>query len=120
MPSSARSGTESGVAALETLLPLTLALTGQHRIGLAQALAGLTCNPARIMGLAAGTLAIGANADVCIFDPALVWRVERPAWLSAGCNTPYWGRELIGRVTHTLQAGRVAYRLQQPAATNRA
>ncbi|OAI15786.1 dihydroorotase [Methylomonas koyamae] len=112
--------TESGVAALETLLPLTLALTGQHRIGLAQALAGLTCNPARIMGLAAGTLAIGANADVCIFDPALAWRVERPAWLSAGCNTPYWGRELTGRVTHTLQGGRVAYRLPQASATDRA
>ncbi|MDX8129709.1 dihydroorotase [Methylomonas sp. OY6] len=103
--------TEAGVAALETLLPLTLALTQQHRIGLSQAIANLTCKPAHILGLASGTLTPGSAADVCIFDPQANWPVNRDNWLSAGCNTPYWQQTLTGRVTHTLLAGKLAYRL---------
>ncbi|OQW76015.1 MAG: dihydroorotase [Proteobacteria bacterium ST_bin11] len=103
--------TESGVAALETLLPLTLALTQQHRVGLAQAIASLTCKPAQILGLAAGALTPGYSADLCIFDPKAAWQVNRDSWFSAGCNTPYWQQTLIGRVTRTLLAGNTVYRL---------
>lgn len=105
--------TEAGVAALETLLPLALALTRQHRIGLSQAIASLTCKPAQILGLAAGTLAPGVNADVCIFDPQASWQVNPDTWRSAGCNTPYWQQTLAGRVTHTLLAGKIAYCLAE-------
>ncbi|MBD9359589.1 dihydroorotase [Methylomonas fluvii] len=105
--------TEAGVAALETLLPLTLALTQQHRIGLLQAIASLTCKPAQILGLASGTLKPGSAADVCIFDPQASWQVNRDNWLSAGCNTPYWQQTLTGRVTHTLLAGKVVYGLAE-------
>jgi len=107
--------TEAGVAALETLLPLTLALTQQHRIGLSQAIANLTCKPAHILGLASGALTPGSAADVCIFDPQANWQVNRDNWLSAGCNTPYWQQTLTGRVTHTLLAGKLAYRLVEPS-----
>lgn len=103
--------TESGIAALETLLPLMLALTQQHRISLTQAIAGLTSKPAQILGLAAGTLTPGLAADICVFDPQAPWQVNRDNWLSAGCNTPYWLQTLTGRVTHTLQSGKIAYRL---------
>ncbi|MBD9358910.1 dihydroorotase [Methylomonas albis] len=105
--------TEAGVAALETLLPLTLALTRQHRIGLSQAIASLTCNPAQILGLATGALTPGYAADVCIFDPQASWQVNRDNWYSAGCNTPYWQQTLSGRVTHTLLAGNTVYRLAE-------
>jgi dihydroorotase len=105
--------TEAGVAALETLLPLTLALTQQHRIGLSQAIASLTCKPAQILGLATGALTPGYAADVCIFDPQASWQVNRDNWLSAGCNTPYWQQTLTGRVTHTLLAGKTVYRLAE-------
>jgi dihydroorotase len=105
--------TEPGVASLETLLPLSLALTQQHRIGLSQALAVLTCKPAQILGLASGALTPGFNADICIFDPQASWQVNRDNWLSAGCNTPYWQQTLTGRVTHTLLAGKIVYRLSE-------
>ncbi|WP_426991707.1 dihydroorotase [Methylomonas sp. CM2] len=103
--------TEPGIAALETLLPLTLAYARQHGLSLARAIASLTEKPAGILSLNAGSLTPGCPADVCVFDPEYLWRVERGQWLSAGCNTPYWGQTLTGRVTHTLLGGRLAYRL---------
>ncbi|WP_347987234.1 dihydroorotase [Methylomonas sp. AM2-LC] len=107
--------TEPGVAALETLLPLLLALTEDPGINLSQAIAALTQNPAAILGLEAGALTPGFPADVCVFDPQASWKVDEKNWKSAGRNTPYWGRTLRGRVTHTLQAGRLIYTLSESA-----
>ncbi|QPK62275.1 dihydroorotase [Methylomonas sp. LL1] len=104
--------TEPGIAALETLLPLTLALAQQQRIGLSEAIASLSQNPAAILGLNTGALTAGMRADVCIFDPQHSWRVDPRTWRSAGHNTPYWGKTLTGRVTHTLLEGRLLYSLQ--------
>lgn len=103
--------TESGISALETLLPLTLKLAASHRIDLSRALAPLTQKPAAILNLPAGALTPGFAADVCIFDSGLDWQVNHANWHSAGRNTPYWGRTLTGRVTHTLQAGRLLFTL---------
>lgn len=105
--------TEPGVASLETLLPLTLKLGAQHGIGLSQAIAALTQKPAAILGLTGGALTAGYPADVCIFDPEMSWQINRQNWQSAGRNTPYWGQTLRGRVTYTLQAGRIIYTLQE-------
>jgi dihydroorotase len=106
--------TEPGVAALETLLPLLLALTENSGINLSQAIATLTQKPAAILGLLAGALTPGFSADVCVFDPQMYWKVDEKNWKSAGRNTPYWGQNLRGRVTHTLQAGRLIYTLSEP------
>lgn len=103
--------TEPGISSLETLLPLTLKLVAQHAITLEQGVAALTQNPAEILGLKAGALTPGFPADVCIFDPELQWRVNADNWLSKGSNTPFWGHVMKGRVTETLQAGRLIYRL---------
>ena len=107
--------TEPGVASLETLLPLMLRLTEQQQISLSQAIAVLTVKPAAILGLAAGALTPGFPADICIFDPQLSWQVNSQAWHSAGRNTPYWGQTFRGRVTHTLQSGRLIYTLADNA-----
>jgi len=104
--------TESGVAALETLLPLMLDLTRQHGLSLSKAIAALTQRPAEILGLDAGALTVGFPADICIFDPSANWQVNAQNWLSVGRNTPYWGQTLSGRVMHTLQAGRLIYNFQ--------
>lgn len=101
--------TEPGIAALETLLPLTLDFAAQQGIDLAQAIAYLTQKPAAILGLHAGALTSGFNADICIFDPKQQWQVNAETWRSAGRNTPYWQQTLTGKVTHTLQSGRLAY-----------
>jgi dihydroorotase len=103
--------TESGVSSLETLLPLMLKLVTENDITLAQGIAALTQQPAQILGLASGALTVGFSADVCVFDPELAWQINSDNWQSRGLNTPFWGQTMTGRVTHTLQAGKVIFSL---------
>lgn len=103
--------TEPGMSALETLLPLMLALVEQGAITLEHGIAALTQNPSEILRLNKGALTPGLAADICVFDPEQVWRVDGQTWQSQGHNTPYWGKLLKGRVTHTLQAGKLVYSL---------
>lgn len=101
--------TEPGIAALETLLPLTLALVRDSGLDLKKALANLTVKPAAVLGLSAGALTPGYSADVCVFAKDLPWTVDAQTWRSAGHNTPYWQQSLTGKVMHTLQGGRLKY-----------
>jgi len=100
---------EAGATGLELLLPLTLKWAAEMQLPLARALARITSDAARILGLAAGVLAPGAAADVCIFDPRGSLKVTRESLRSQGKNTPFLGRELPGRVRYTLLDGHVAY-----------
>ena len=100
---------EVGVTALELLLPLTLKWAGECDIPLSTAIARITSDPARVLGIDAGHLASGAVADVCIFDPQRYWKVEAAALRSQGKNTPYTGIEIQGRVTCTIIEGQVVY-----------
>jgi dihydroorotase len=100
---------EPGATGLELLLPLTLKWAAEMQLPLARALARITSDAARILGLAAGVLAPGAAADVCIFDPRGSLKVTRESLRSQGKNTPFLGRELPGRVRYTLLDGHVAY-----------
>lgn len=106
--------TEPGMASLEMLLPLTLKLVDEDVLSLSQAIALVTEGPASIMGIETGSLAVGAPADACIFDPAHIWKVDSSSWRSSGRNTPYWGQSAKGRVTHTVLGGRVVFELQPP------
>jgi dihydroorotase len=98
-----------GATGLELLLPLTLKWAKEAQVPLVRALARLTRDPARILGIDAGTLRPGAVADVCIFDPEAAWVVEPGALHSQGRNTPFLGLELSGRTRYTLVAGNVVY-----------
>jgi dihydroorotase len=100
---------EPGATGLELLLPLTLKWGGERRLGLAPTLARVTCEPARILGVGAGRLAVGAPGDVIVFDPDAPFRVLPGALKSQGKNSPFLGYELAGRVRTTLVAGRVVY-----------
>jgi dihydroorotase len=100
---------ESGVTGLELLLPLTLKWTEETGTPLAQGLARITSDAARVLGIDAGHLGVGAVADVCIFDPACYWRVDRAALRSQGKNTPFLGLEVKGKVRWTLVEGQVVY-----------
>ena len=99
---------EAGATGLELLLPLALKWAGQN--ALSAALAKVTQQPARILGLDAGHLSIGAAADVCVFDPEAYWKIEASALKSQGKNTPFLGLELQGKVRYTLVDGQVVYR----------
>jgi dihydroorotase len=101
--------TEPGVSSLETLLPLMLKLVAQHAITLEQGIAALSLEPARILKRPLGALTPGLAADICIFDPEQDWQVNSKNWLSKGINTPFWGQSFKGRVTHTLQAGKLIF-----------
>ncbi len=103
---------EPGVSALETLLPLTLRLVDEGLLGLSDAIARLTSEPARILGIERGQLGEGAVADICIFDPQHYWTVSEETLRSAGKNTPFLGWELKGRVVRTLLAGHTVFRTE--------
>ena len=101
--------TEPGVSSIETVLPLMLKLVAQQAITLEQGIAMLTQKPAQILQLERGALTPGFAADICIFNPGQEWQVNSENWKSQGVNTPFWGQVFKGRVTHTLQAGKVVY-----------
>jgi dihydroorotase len=100
---------EPGATGLELLLPLTLAWARESRIALPRALAKVTSEPARVLGIDAGTLRVGAAADVCVVDPDWRWTVGPGELRSQGHNTPFIGRELVGRARFTLRDGRVVH-----------
>ena len=105
--------TEPGIAALETLLPLMLKLVEEGIITMQQGIASLSENPARVLGIKSGALTKGFAADICVFDPQMTWQVNSDNWKSQGVNTPFWGQTFKGRVTHTLQAGKIIYCLEK-------
>lgn len=98
-----------GATGLELLLPLTLRWADQEKLPLPLALARITCDPAAILGIEAGTLEVGRAADLCIFDPDESWRVTPENLRSQGKNTPFLGYEMCGRVRITLVSGRVVF-----------
>ena len=100
---------EAGVTGLELLLPLTLKWAGEMDVPLVTALSRITADAARVLGIDAGHLSLGAPADVCVFDPERYWKVEPAALKSQGKNTPYTGYEVAGRVAYTLIDGQVVY-----------
>ncbi len=100
---------EPGATGLELLLPLTLKWATEMGLPLPQALAKITSDPAGILGIEAGSLTLGAAADICIFDPEASFKVSRETLKSQGKNTPFMGQELPGRVRATLIDGHLAY-----------
>lgn len=101
--------TEPGASTLDVLLPLSLQLVRDNILDLGQAIAALTIRPARIAGIDAGHLDIGATADICIFDPERAWTVTRNSLASAGKNSPFLFWEMTGKITHTLVGGRIIF-----------
>lgn len=101
--------TEPGASTLDVLLPLSLQLVRDNVLNLGQVIAALTIKPARIAGIDAGHLGIGATADVCIFDPEQAWAVTRDSLASAGKNSPFLDWEMTGKVTHTLVDGKIVF-----------
>jgi dihydroorotase len=100
---------ESGATGLELLLPLSLKWADEAGVAPAVALAKVTCDAARVLGIDAGHLGVGASADICIFDPERHWKVGPAALKSQGRNTPFVGIELRGKVRYTLVQGQLVY-----------
>ena len=100
----------NGIIGLETAVSLTLdRLVQRGVISLGRMVELLSCNPARLFGLARGTLKVGAVADVTIFDPAKQIKVEAGQFQSKSRNTPFDGWELRGAPVATIVAGRLVW-----------
>ena len=100
---------EAGATGLELLLPLVLKWAEQERVPLLDALGRVTIHPAQLLGVKMGHLTVGAHADLCVFDPQAVWKVEPAALKSQGKNTPFNGYEMQGRVRYTLLDGQLVF-----------
>jgi dihydroorotase len=97
-----------GISGLETAVPLVWTeLIEQNVLGVEQLVACLTTNPARILGLAKGSLAVGAEADLTIIDPELSQTVRVAEFVSLGKNSPFDGFNLKGWPVATIVAGRL-------------
>ncbi|WP_191061259.1 dihydroorotase [Geminicoccus harenae] len=108
---------EFGVVGLETLLPVALRLVADGRMSLPDLFARLSTTPARLLGIEAGTLAVGAPADLILLDPDRPWKVAERDLHSASKNTAFEGRLMMGRVETTLVDGRVVFRRGEPIPT---
>jgi len=100
---------EPGATGLELLLPLALKWASETHLTLPEALACVTSKPAAILGVPAGEIAAGGEADLCVFDPNGHVRITADFLKSQGKNTPFMGYELPGRVRYTVVGGRVVY-----------
>jgi dihydroorotase len=98
-----------GISGLETALALSLELWRGGVLPLADLVAVLTCTPARLLGIEAGSLAVGAPADIAVVDLDRAWTVDPARFHSRGRNTPFAGWKLTGLVTCTVCRGEVVH-----------
>ncbi|MDA0975135.1 MAG: dihydroorotase, partial [Planctomycetota bacterium] len=104
-----------GIVGVEGALPLYAeALVASGAIEWPRLLAMMTVEPAKLHGLdiqGFGRLAEGGPADVTVIDPTLAWTIDPDRFETLGRNTPFAGREVVGRATHTIVAGEIRFEL---------
>ena len=96
---------EPGMAGAETLLPLTLTLVRDGVIDMASAFLLLAANPAGLLGVNAGLLVEGAEADIALINPERPWIVNSDKMAAAAGNTPFDRQPVQGRVTGLFKGG---------------
>ena len=106
-----------GITGLETELPLSLMqLYHAGRLPLADVIEKFTVGPARLLGLAKGTLKPGADADVTVIDPDVDWEFRRDESASKSKNSPFHAWPMKGRAVMTIVGGKVVWREEMAAA----
>jgi dihydroorotase len=98
-----------GAVGLETMLPVALGLYHGGFITLPKLLAAMTSNPARILGLNRGRLAVGLPADLVLFDPDRPAIIDAEKLHSKSKNSPFDQRKVQGRIERTIVSGRCVY-----------
>ncbi len=94
-----------GMAGAETLLAMTLGLVRDGVIDLARAFALLAHNPAQLLGVAAGALVPGCEADIALIDPEAPWIIDRRKMAATADNTPFDRQGTQGRVLGLWKGG---------------
>ena len=96
---------EPGMAGAETLLALTLGLVRDGVIDLPRAFALLAANPAQLLGVPAGLLEAGREADIALIDPVKPWIVDSDKMAASAGNTPFDKQGVEGRVMALFKGG---------------
>lgn len=96
----------AGAIGLETLLAAALRLVHSGDVPLLTVLRAMTSRPAELLGLDSGRLAVGAPADLIVFDPDFPWVVKEAELLSRSRNTTFEGARMTGAVLHSFVAGK--------------
>lgn len=99
-----------GIVGLETAAALTYSeLVLNHYLTPMQMAEKMSFNPAKVIGLDRGSLAIGKHADIVIFDPKETYEIDSKVFASKGKNTPFNGRNVTGKVKMTIYDGQIVY-----------
>lgn len=97
-----------GIVGLETSVPLTIsALVRPGHLTPLQMAEKMSCNPARILGIDKGVLAVGKNADITIINPDIEYLIDKETFKSMGRNTPFHGRKVYGKAMYTIYNGKL-------------
>ncbi|HUL68751.1 MAG TPA: dihydroorotase [Gemmatimonadales bacterium] len=100
----------NGILGLETALGLAISeLVDTGLLTLPELISRMSTQPARVFNLPGGTLAVGAPADVVVFDPTREWTVQPENFFSKSRNTPFAGRTVRGQADYTVVRGRVVF-----------
>lgn len=102
-----------GIVGLETAFALTMTeLVGKGYLTPTQMVEKLSTNPAKVLGIDRGSLAVGKIADLVIADPNAVYQIEASSFASKGKNTPFNGKEVTGRIEMTIVGGNIVYEMK--------
>jgi dihydroorotase len=101
----------TGAIGIETLLPLSLEMYHNESLPLNKIIETLTINPAKILQIKKGSLSIGSDGDICIFDLEAPWAVKAEELKSKSKNTAIEGRNLQGKVLMTFLNGELVFSL---------
>jgi dihydroorotase len=99
----------TGAIGVETLLPLSLEMYHNESLPLNKIIETLTINPAKILKIKKGSLSIGSDGDICIFDLEAPWAVKAEELKSKSKNTAIEGRKLQGKVLMTFLNGELVF-----------
>ena len=99
----------TGAIGIETLLPLALEMYHNQSLSLNKIIETLTINPSKILKINKGSLAVGSEADICIFDLEAAWVVKAENLKSKSKNTAIEGRKLQGKVLMTFLNGELVF-----------
>jgi dihydroorotase len=100
----------NGIVGLETALGVGIReLVAPGHLTLPALIARMSTVPARVFRLPGGTLAVGAPADLVVFDPGRRWSVRADDLHSKSANSPYLGESLTGQADLTLVGGRIVF-----------
>lgn len=101
---------EFGVIGLETLLAAGVTeLVDKGILSWLELARKITINPARILGIDRGTLAVGSSADIAIVSPDKEWVVRKEEMVSKSKNSCFLGKKLKGLIEYTIYGGKIVY-----------